>query len=271
MYERGITYINDEQYEKAIEAFSRCIEMASDLSPSLLSGSYFSRGQLYDWLSLSYTQAISDYSKAIEINPGIAVFHDYRGHALSSLGRYQEALQDYQKARSLGYIPRQLEYPEDRKVKASAMVGLDLYKKYGNNVVDLYLSADFQYLLPPVKNGNASPFKKFWISYDQASNTAYAGLFLDGGNFEEYTLGGFDLEEVFAATINTIRQYYPRAKVYGWVQLEEAIPDPMNHPALGVDASYRQIEGNTWLMEFIINYFGENENGNLGIYTEAVG
>ena len=271
MYENAITYIKDEQYEKAIEAFSRCIEMAPDISPSLLSGSYFSRGQLYDWLGISYTQAISDYSKAIEINPGVAVFHDYRGYTLSLLGRCPEALQDYQQARSLGYIPRQLEYPNDKKVKASAMVGVDLYKKYGSTLNDPKLNQYLQCMLPPVTSDNASPFKKIWTYYDQTNNTAYAGLFLDGSNFEAYTLGGFNLEEVFASTINELRQYYPRAKVYGWVQLEEEIADPMNHPALAVDASYRQIEGNTWLMEFTINYFGENEYGNLGIYTEGVG
>ena len=57
-------------------------------------GIAYSRKGLYD-------QAISDYTKALEINPGFAAPYQYRGHAYMAKGLYDEAISDYSKAQEI--------------------------------------------------------------------------------------------------------------------------------------------------------------------------
>ena len=42
--------------------------------------------------------AINDYTKAIKLQPTLAIAYGNRGNSLSDLGRYQEAIQDFNQA-----------------------------------------------------------------------------------------------------------------------------------------------------------------------------
>jgi tetratricopeptide (TPR) repeat protein len=50
-----------------------------------------------------YENAISDYTKAIEIDPKYAVAYYNRGNIYYSRGEYDKAWEDIRKAKSLGY------------------------------------------------------------------------------------------------------------------------------------------------------------------------
>ncbi len=66
----------------------------------ILAGIYHCRG--FEFLeSGKYTEAISEYTKSIKINPKCAVTYINRGSAYANLGRYNEAISDYYKATEL--------------------------------------------------------------------------------------------------------------------------------------------------------------------------
>jgi tetratricopeptide (TPR) repeat protein/tRNA A-37 threonylcarbamoyl transferase component Bud32 len=62
---------------------------------------YKTRGQVYAKLG-RYQEALADFNKGMELKPGIAYMHMGRGHVHAEFGRYQEALADYTKAVELG-------------------------------------------------------------------------------------------------------------------------------------------------------------------------
>ncbi|HWP98777.1 MAG TPA: stalk domain-containing protein [Syntrophomonadaceae bacterium] len=271
-YDSGMSYVHTGNYPKAVDAFSQYItlsEKSSNVKTDLLADAYFQRGHLYSLLDYN-NMAINDYEAAITLKPDTAIYYDYYAASYLKQGDSQTALDNFQEAGSLGYIPRQVEYYNDENIKSAALSGLNLYKKLGSKGDDTHLSAELRYLLP-LSNASTSPFKKVWTHYDQATNTIYAGLFLEGMNFDAYAHADMSLAEDFDIAINSLKQYHPGAKACGWVQLEETIADPNNPPNHGVEATYRQGDGNAWIMEFVIVYFGENSEGILGIYREAVG
>ena len=58
---------------------------------------YTNRGVAYNDLK-QYERAISDYNKAIELNPNFALAYNNRGWAYYCLKKYQQALKDFDKA-----------------------------------------------------------------------------------------------------------------------------------------------------------------------------
>lgn len=271
-YDSAMSYIHTGKYSQAVDAFGQYITLAeksSDSKTDLLADAYFQQGRLYSLLDYG-NMAVYDYEQAITLAPDTAVYYDYYAASRLKQGDVQIAYDYFDKAASLGYIPRQTDYYNDENIKNAASAGIKLYKDLGASGNDPHLSAELRYLLP-LHNGSASPLKKVWTHYDQAANTIYAGLFLEGLNFDAYAHGDMSLDEEFDIAVNSLQQYHPGAKVCGWVQLEEAIADPANPPGHAVEATYRKGDGNTWIMEFVIVYFGENSDGRLGEYREAVG
>ena len=57
---------------------------------------YFNRGVAND-SSGRFNEAISDYSKALEIDPGFAAAYNNRGIAYELIGQYDRAIYDYSK------------------------------------------------------------------------------------------------------------------------------------------------------------------------------
>lgn len=89
---RGVFHNNKGEYRKATAAFTKAIK----LDPSLAIA-YSNRGWAYIQLG-QYEQAIADCTKAIELDPSLAIAYNCRGWAYTELGEYEQAIADYNKA-----------------------------------------------------------------------------------------------------------------------------------------------------------------------------
>jgi len=91
-FERGYEQYISGIYIEAEKAFSKAIE----LNPRLAMA-YNNRGNAYSNLG-NDQQAIRDYNKAIELNPQLAMAYNNRGNAYFKLDNYQQAIKDFNKA-----------------------------------------------------------------------------------------------------------------------------------------------------------------------------
>ena len=89
---RGQANLELGQYDQAISEFTKALKI--DPRNAL---AYSSRGLAYE-LKGQYDQAISDYTKAIEIDPRDALTYRGRGDAYGEKGQYDQAISDYNKA-----------------------------------------------------------------------------------------------------------------------------------------------------------------------------
>ena len=88
---RGFAYCEIGQYDQAISDFSKAIEINPRLAPA-----YNNRGTAYLYTA-RYEQAILDLSKAVEIDPRLAHAYNNRGWAYIKMEQYDEAVSDFNK------------------------------------------------------------------------------------------------------------------------------------------------------------------------------
>ncbi len=91
-FEQGLFFAKAKQYEAAIKAFSKEIEINPHCTDA-----YNNRGVAW-YHKGDYDQAISDYTKALDINPRYADAYNNRGVAWYHKGEYDQAISDYTKA-----------------------------------------------------------------------------------------------------------------------------------------------------------------------------
>ena len=91
-FEKGLEFGISDNYTEAVKAFSKAIELDPQLAVA-----YYNRGVAYGTLG-NTQQAINDFSKAIELNPQHASAYYNRGVAYGKLGNYQQEIKDYTKA-----------------------------------------------------------------------------------------------------------------------------------------------------------------------------
>ncbi len=89
---QGLDYNNEGEYDKAIIAFTKAIELDPELAFA-----YNNRGWAYIELG-QYEQAIADCTKAIELDPELALAYNNRGWAYIELGQYEQGIADCTKA-----------------------------------------------------------------------------------------------------------------------------------------------------------------------------
>ena len=89
---RGTRYADLKQYEKAIEDYNKAIELDPEYALA-----YYNRGNRYADLK-QYEKAIEDYNKAIELDPEEALAYNNRGNRYADLKQYEKAIEDYNKA-----------------------------------------------------------------------------------------------------------------------------------------------------------------------------
>jgi tetratricopeptide (TPR) repeat protein len=91
--ERGAQYLEKGQYDQAITEFTKAIE----LDPKF-AWAYNNRGNAYAQGKGQLDQAISDFTKAIELDPKLAKAYNNRGGAYGDKGQYDQAISDCNKA-----------------------------------------------------------------------------------------------------------------------------------------------------------------------------
>ncbi len=84
-----------QKYELALSDYSKAI----DINPNY-ADAYNNRGNLYSDLQ-KYELALSDYSKAIDINPNYAMAYNNRGVVYALTREFPKALADAEKASEL--------------------------------------------------------------------------------------------------------------------------------------------------------------------------
>ncbi|MBW1915530.1 MAG: tetratricopeptide repeat protein [Deltaproteobacteria bacterium] len=94
---QGNAYVGKGQYDQAISDFNKAIQINPRFAKA-----YYNRGVAYKRKG-QYDQAISDYNKAIEINPRDALAYYNRGIACFYAKKYEKAWDDAHKAQDLGY------------------------------------------------------------------------------------------------------------------------------------------------------------------------
>jgi tetratricopeptide (TPR) repeat protein len=99
-YFKGISYAEKEQLNESVSEFNKAIE----INPRFASA-YRGRGIAYDHKG-QLDRAISDFDKAIQINPKDADAYKNRGAAYLDKGQYNQAISDYNKAIELN--PKEL-------------------------------------------------------------------------------------------------------------------------------------------------------------------
>jgi len=111
---RGVEYYDQGDYTKALSDFNKAIE----LDPSL-AYAYLYRGFIYHDQG-DYTKALADYGKAIELDSSFARAYRNRGNLYRDQEDYTKALADYNKAIELdpssasGYYNRGLMYYDQK-------------------------------------------------------------------------------------------------------------------------------------------------------------
>lgn len=89
---QGATWAYLGQSSQAISEFTKAIEIDPEFARA-----YYNRGRFY-YGSGQYSKAISDFNRTIELNPEYADAYFRRGGAYYLLGEYDQALSDYSKA-----------------------------------------------------------------------------------------------------------------------------------------------------------------------------
>ena len=89
---RGNAYGEIGNHEQAISDFDRAIQINPDYA-----NAYHDRGVVYGKLG-DRGQAISDFDRAVEINPKYAAAYNNRGAVYDILGKKRQAIQDFNKA-----------------------------------------------------------------------------------------------------------------------------------------------------------------------------
>ena len=96
-YFGGIVASETERFNEALDYFNKAIAINSEVSQF-----YMKRADVY-FLQKKYTEAVTDYSKVIELDPAGAEAYYIRGNAKASLMDREGACADWKKASELGF------------------------------------------------------------------------------------------------------------------------------------------------------------------------
>ncbi|MBN1625311.1 MAG: TonB family protein [Deltaproteobacteria bacterium] len=90
--DEGVEYRNKGEYDKAIEAFSKALNISGRYSIA-----YYCMGIAY-MKKGDYVKAMTDFDKSIEMDPDTAIYYQNRGDLYAIQENYQKAIDDYNKA-----------------------------------------------------------------------------------------------------------------------------------------------------------------------------
>ncbi len=102
-FKQGVKFYDRKNYDWAIEAFTKAIEINPD------DHSFYNNRGLALYGKRRFPEAIADFDKALELNPGDSAVYNNRGVAYEESGDTERAIADYRKALELN--------PKDEKAR----------------------------------------------------------------------------------------------------------------------------------------------------------
>ncbi len=96
-YNRGVAYMNKGDFTNAIRDFTKAIELQPDNAFAFNNRAFVYKNKG------NFDDAIKDYSEVIRLKPDFSVAYYGRGFSYQAKGEKEKALADYKKALSLGY------------------------------------------------------------------------------------------------------------------------------------------------------------------------
>jgi len=127
-FEKGYQYGLNQEYDKAIEAYTSTIALDPNYAFA-----YNNRGLAYVEKG-QFDRAIENYNKAIALNPNDALAYDNRGFAYANKGQYDRAIADFNKALEIN--------PNDARVYANRGGAFYLKGNIGRAISDLQKACD---------------------------------------------------------------------------------------------------------------------------------
>ncbi|MBA4349000.1 MAG: hypothetical protein C0415_03300 [Thermodesulfovibrio sp.] len=98
LFEKGKQYLSNEEYDKAIEAFTSAITSGEGYAPGISDAhAYNNRGLAYTKIG-QHDKAIEDLTKAIALDPNLAAAYFNRGLAYYNQKQYERAIENFTKA-----------------------------------------------------------------------------------------------------------------------------------------------------------------------------
>lgn len=89
-YEAGANYINQRQYDRAIEEFERAVEFDPDYAEA-----YCDRG-IARYMKGEHEEAFKDFELALDKDPTLGKAHFHRAMLLDMAGKTDEAIEAYE-------------------------------------------------------------------------------------------------------------------------------------------------------------------------------
>ncbi|CAC9505607.1 hypothetical protein [uncultured Gammaproteobacteria bacterium] len=185
--EKGNNNYHKSEFEKAIEAYKKAIEINPDSDMA-----YCNMGLAYDKLG-ELKEAIKAHKKAIEFNSNIDKAYCGMGHAYASLDKLKEAIEAYKKAieikpdSDMAYCNMGSAYGKSGKFKEAIEAFKKAIEFNSNNDNAYYNNMGLVYLKLSGFKEAIEAFKKV-IQFNSNSDVAYDGMglaYLKLGKFKE--------------------------------------------------------------------------------------
>ncbi|WP_072924754.1 tetratricopeptide repeat-containing S1 family peptidase [Microcystis aeruginosa] len=211
-YNRGVLYYNQQKYDLALSDWNKAIE----LNPNF-AGAYVNRGILYSDLQ-KYDLALSDYSKAIDINPNLAKAYYNRGNLYKDLQKYDLALADYDKAIELNRNYAMAYY--NRGNLYSDLQKYDLALSDYSKAIDINPNYAKAYNNRGLLYDNQKKYDLALSDYSKAIdiNPNYAEAYNNRGvlydDLQKYELALSDFSKAIDINPNLAEAYYNRGLLY---------------------------------------------------------
>ena len=209
---RGNQWIYSRRYTEAIENYSKAIE----LNPKLVEA-YNNRGLAYADL-VKYDEALKDYNKAIELDQNHSNSYINRGNVYEKLERYFDAIEDYTKATELN--------PNDLKAYYNRGIVYQALEKYSDSIADYTKAIELNPKLVEAYNNRGlvyqvlERYSEAIADYSKAIelNPSYAMSYNNRGglyyNQKKYDEAIRDFTKASELDLTDMKAYYNRGLAY---------------------------------------------------------
>ncbi|GCL45813.1 serine protease [Microcystis aeruginosa] len=262
-FNRGNLYYNQQKYDLALSDYNKAININPNYAKA-----YLNRGNLYI-NQQKYDLALSDYNQAIKINSDFAEAYNNRGNLYSDLQKYKLALDDYNQAIKIN--PNDAEAYYNRGNLYSDLQKYDLALSDYSKAIDINPNDAEAYY----NRGNLySDLQKYDLALSDYSkaidiNPNYARAYYNRGilysDLQKYDLALSDYSKAIDINPNYARAYYNRGILYYNQQKYELALSDYNK-AIDINPNYAK----AYLNRGILYYNQQKYELALSDYNKAI-